>query len=199
MDPETIERPESRPAARLPFLREWLRAPLQVAAIAPSGKQLSRLITSEITGQTGPVIELGPGTGVFTRQLLANGVAPADLTLVELNPSFSTTLRAEFPGVQVLNMGADRLAVDHVLDGRQAGAMVSGLGLLSMPKELVHDILSGVRAHLAPGASLYQFTYGWRCPVPEDVMADLGLQSRPIGSALANLPPATVYKITPQA
>ena len=48
------------------------------------------------------VVELGPGTGVFTRELLAQGVRPADLILVEFNAGFATYLRSEFPDVCVL-------------------------------------------------------------------------------------------------
>ena len=39
-------------------------------------------------------MELGPGTGVFTRELLARGVAPANLILVEFNKEFVKFLQA---------------------------------------------------------------------------------------------------------
>lgn len=44
------------------FLRAWLSDPLAMGAIAPSGAALAALITSRIGPDTGPVIELGPGT-----------------------------------------------------------------------------------------------------------------------------------------
>jgi phosphatidylethanolamine/phosphatidyl-N-methylethanolamine N-methyltransferase len=43
------------------FFQAWLRDPLRVAAIAPSGRALANLITSEISSDTGAVFELGPG------------------------------------------------------------------------------------------------------------------------------------------
>jgi phospholipid N-methyltransferase len=64
------------------FLRAWTCHPLRVAAIAPSGTALAELITREIAPTCGAVLELGPGTGVFTRALLARGVREEDLTLV---------------------------------------------------------------------------------------------------------------------
>lgn len=41
------------------FFRSWLAAPLRVAAVAPSGSALARIMTQDITSSTGPVIELG--------------------------------------------------------------------------------------------------------------------------------------------
>ncbi len=55
------------------FFRAWMRDPLRVASVTPSGKALADLIVREIGPQTGRVIELGPGTGVFTRALLRRG------------------------------------------------------------------------------------------------------------------------------
>src|SRR5512145_2917138 len=110
------------------FARAWIRAPLQIGAVLPSGGALSRLITSEIGPDTGPVIELGPGTGVFTSALLARGVQPSDLTLIEADPDFVRLLQLRFPGIRVLCADASRLA-EAQLASRPAGAVVSGLPL----------------------------------------------------------------------
>ena len=56
------------------FFRSWVADPLRVGAVAPSGDSLSRLITQEIRPSDGPVLELGAGTGTFTRALLARGI-----------------------------------------------------------------------------------------------------------------------------
>ncbi len=64
------------------FFRAWLAEPLRVAAVAPSGRALAKIMTAEISPQSGPVIELGPGTGAFTRTLIQRGVSEEDLVLV---------------------------------------------------------------------------------------------------------------------
>ena len=74
------------------FLLAWLRAPLRIASITPSGPRLAGLMTKEISALTGPVLELGPGTGVFTAALLKRGIAERDLTLVEYEQDFATLL-----------------------------------------------------------------------------------------------------------
>ena len=121
------------------FLRAWTSDPLRVAAIAPSGPALAELITREITPECGSVLELGPGTGVFTRALLARGVRAEDLTLVENSADFAELLRIRFPKARVLRMNAARLYRHHLFDDAPVGAVVSGLPLLSMrPKSGAH-------------------------------------------------------------
>ncbi|MBL8584468.1 MAG: hypothetical protein JNL61_19875 [Rhizobiaceae bacterium] len=175
------------------FLRSWIRTPLRVAAVAPSGRALARLMASEMSPECAPVLELGAGTGVFTRALLARGLAQRDLTLIEQDAAFATLLRARFPQACVLRMDAAGLGDEH--RPVPFGAAVSGLPLLSMPQAKVARILASVFSTMRHGASLYQFTYGPRCPVHAATMQELGLTSHRVGLAMANLPPATVYRI----
>lgn len=179
----------------LPFQRALSSAPLSVGAIAPSGSALAELITREITPAVGPVVELGPGTGVFTRALLERGVKEDDLTLLELGGNFVELLRARFPLARVLQADAAGLGELGLFAEAQAGAVVSGLPLLNLPRDKVHAILAGAFEILRPAGAFYQFTYGARCPVPGPMLDRLGLRAVRIGRAFANIPPATVYRI----
>ncbi|PZQ11543.1 MAG: SAM-dependent methyltransferase [Ancylobacter novellus] len=178
------------------FLKSWAANPLEVAAIAPSGRALAELMTRDIGPDTGPVIELGPGTGVFTKNLLARGVAPEDLTLVEYGSDFARLLNSRFPDARVLWMDATRLRSIEFEKPKAVGAVVSGLPLLNMPPRKVIAILSGAFEHLRHGGAFYQFTYGPRCPVPRKILDRLGLKAKVAGKTLLNAPPATVYRIT---
>nr|WP_309084151.1 methyltransferase domain-containing protein [Chelativorans sp.] len=180
----------------VPFLRAWFSNPLRVSAIAPSSPALADLITCEITARSAPVIELGAGTGVFTRALLRRGVAERDLTIVELGADFVAMLRARFPEARVLSVDATRLGQLGLFEGRPVGAVVSGLPLLSMSPRKVMAILAGAFVHMRPGAAFYQFTYGPRCPIPRPILDRLGLKAVRIGRAMLNVPPAAVYRIT---
>ncbi|SDN18169.1 class I SAM-dependent methyltransferase [Afipia sp. GAS231] len=180
----------------LPFFRAWIRNPLRVAAVAPSGPAAASLMTQEITAETGPVIELGPGTGAFTRALLGRGVRQQDLTLVEYGSDFIPLLQRRFPGARVLWMDAAWLHREKLFKGAPVGAVVSGLGLLTMPPEKVLAILGGAFGYLRPNGAFYQITYGARCPVADVILDRLGLQATPIGQTFRNLPPASVYRIS---
>jgi phosphatidylethanolamine/phosphatidyl-N-methylethanolamine N-methyltransferase len=179
----------------IPFLRKWMADPLRVGAVAPSGRALAMAVTAEITPANAPVIELGPGTGVFTRALVARGIPENRLVLVEYGQEFADLVQRRFPEAQVLAMDAARLRNVPLFGGEKAGAVVSGLPLLSMPPRKIMMIVGSAFAHLRPGGSMYQFTYGPRCPVPRPILDRLGLEARKIGGALANLPPASVYRI----
>ncbi|HEX4167471.1 MAG TPA: methyltransferase domain-containing protein [Bryobacteraceae bacterium] len=180
----------------LPFLRAWISNPLGMGSIAPSGPALADLMTSEISPETGPVLELGPGTGVFTHALLARGVREQDLTLVECGGDLARILDDRFPEARVLHSDADCLDEVSLFSGAPVGAVISGLPLLSMSPRKKMAILSGAFSYLRPGGALYQFTYGPFCPVPPSILNRLGLRAECMGRTIANLPPAAAYRIT---
>ncbi|MNK16197.1 hypothetical protein D3C87_343580 [compost metagenome] len=183
------------PSRVLLFFSEWIKRPCSVAAVAPSGKALSRLITRSISSRTGPVLELGPGTGVFTTMLMERGVRAENLTLIEYGPRFASVLRQIIPGAQVRQMDATALAHLPPLRSDGFGAVVCGLGLLSMPENKVRQIVGGAMKNLRPDGALFLFTYSSRCSVPQPVLDQLGLRAFRVGRAWMNLPPASVFEI----
>jgi phosphatidylethanolamine/phosphatidyl-N-methylethanolamine N-methyltransferase len=180
----------------LSFFTAWMAAPGRVGAIAPSGAALAELITRDITANTGPVLELGPGTGAFTYQLLKRGLRQQDLTLVEYGSEFMRLLQLRFPGARVLWMDAARLASERLFEGAPVGAVVSGLPLLNMSPRKVISIVGGAFSYIRPGGALYQFTYGMRCPVRRPILDRLGLRATLVDRAILNVPPAAVYRLT---
>jgi len=179
------------------FFRQWLRHPRATAAISPSGPQLVRAMMSNLAPGTRRVIELGVGTGVMTRAMLARGIAPPDLLALELNPELHHYLCNAFPGVQVVCADARQLVAEAracgYADGGMADAVVSSLGLLSMPRDLQHDILKAGFDCLEPGGRFIQFTYGPLCPVPRELLEALNLHVTRGATVLRNVPPATVF------
>jgi len=172
------------------FVKQMLRRPLEVAALAPSSAELARAMAADVGPDTGRVVEFGAGTGKITRAILDRGVAPHDLTVFEMNPDFATLLRAAFPGVMVHCAGAQDVA-QFSLPG--VGAVISGLPLLSMSNALQHAIVGGAFAVLREGGPYVQFTYGPRPPVAESVQHALGIHPTRGPKVWGNLPPARVY------
>lgn len=179
----------------LRFAWEWMRDPVGTAAVAPSGGALATLITHEIDECSGKVLELGPGTGIFTDRLVARGVDQSDLTLVEQNPSFVRLLKQRFPRATVLEIDAAALGLIRQPRGELFGAAVCGLGLRNMPAGQIEAIMRSAFSRMLPDAAFYLFTYGRRCSVPDEVLDRLGLAAEHAGVALLNLPPASVYRI----
>lgn len=174
------------------FIVEWLKAPLVTASVIPSSKRLARKMVAGLDASAELVIELGPGTGVFTNAILEAGVSEKKLVLVELNNKFAAQLRRKYPKATVINGAAE--ALTH-LNLDKADAVISGLPLLSIRDEHIDAILGGVFSVMKPGAALVQFTYGYKCPVKSELMAKHGLIARRESFVLNNFPPASVYHI----
>lgn len=183
-------------AERLHFFRVWRANPRSIGAIVPSSRALADAMTRDIHPNSGPVLELGPGTGVFTRALLRRGVPASDLVLVERDLRFAARLRRDFPDVQVHGIDAAHLECHAVFDGELAGAAICGLPLLNFPLRLRLRILRSTFSQLRPGAACYLFTYGVRCPVPARMLERLGIRARRQEVVMANMPPAHVWKLT---
>jgi phosphatidylethanolamine/phosphatidyl-N-methylethanolamine N-methyltransferase len=179
------------------FFRQWLKNPLRVAAISPSSRQLARQMMTQLPRHTRRVIELGGGTGVFTQALIDHGLAPTELLVLELNEELHQHLMRQFPQARVVCGDAGNLreiAAEHGFRNEQrADAIISGLGLLSMPRQTQQAILQAAFDSLQPEGRFIQFTYGPANPVAREVIEALELSSRRASFTWWNVPPATVY------
>lgn len=179
-----------RSASLLFFLAQILRHPRQVSAIAPSSSGLARLMAQQLPHSAIRVAEFGPGLGSLTREILNAGIAPENLTLLELNEAFCAQLRVLFPRVTIIRNGAQSLA-DNAFP--PFDAVVSGLPLLSMPRSLQFDILSAAFRSMVIDGAYIQFTYGPFPPMHRSVARKLGLSFTRTVRVWMNMPPATVY------
>ena len=85
------------------FLRSWIEKPLHVGAVMPSGRLLARTMAQYVDIDcSGPVVELGPGTGAITSALIERGVDHNRLVQVEYNPGFCAQLRERYPHAKVV-------------------------------------------------------------------------------------------------
>jgi phosphatidylethanolamine/phosphatidyl-N-methylethanolamine N-methyltransferase len=174
-------------ADNLRFLRALITRPKNIGAVLPSSPALAQAIARQIA--RGPALELGPGTGAITTEILSHGIAPDDLTLVEYDEEFVRHNRARFPRVTIIQ--GDAFDLDKTLGHRDQlfGAIVSGLPLLNFPMMMRHRLMDGALARLAPGAPFIQFSYGTQPPVP----APAGFTVIRAATVWANIPPARVW------
>ncbi|SFI35524.1 class I SAM-dependent methyltransferase [Jannaschia pohangensis] len=174
------------------FFEQILTNPAQMGTLVPSSSYLGAEMTAGLGPESGPVIELGPGSGAITRAILARGVAQSDLHLVEMNPAFAEGLRRSFPEAHVHCRSAADLPE---LGLPPVTTILSSLPLLSLPDTLVPAILHAARSALAPGGSIVQFTYGVRPPVDDAMLARVGLRCSPGATVWRNLPPARLFHL----
>jgi len=80
------------------FLKNFIKSPGTIGAIWPSSPFLAKMITSDIGLEKAPVIvELGPGTGVFTSRILDMKKAKSKFFAVELNKELYDAFKMKFP------------------------------------------------------------------------------------------------------
>jgi phosphatidylethanolamine/phosphatidyl-N-methylethanolamine N-methyltransferase len=174
------------------FLRSWIEKPLHMGAVMPSGRVLARTMAQYVDiKSTGPVVELGPGTGAITNALIERGVDQKRLVLVEYNPSFCALLRDRYPHARVVQGDAYTLrdSLRNVLSA-PASAVVSGLPLVTKPMLTRLKLVREAFAALAPGAPFVQFTYSVAPPIPKSLP---GVSTEASERIWMNLPPARVW------
>jgi phosphatidylethanolamine/phosphatidyl-N-methylethanolamine N-methyltransferase len=174
------------------FLRSWIEKPLHMGAVMPSGRFLARTMAHYVDiHATGPVIELGPGTGAITSALIEHGVDQKRLVLVEYNPSFCVLLRDRYPQATVVQGDAYRLR-DSLWDvlSMPATAVVSGLPLVTKPMLTRMKLIRDAFNLLEPGAPFVQFTYSVAPPIPKSLP---GVSTEASERIWMNIPPARVW------
>lgn len=181
--------------ADLVFFSKWLKSPLQVASVTPSSARLARAMAAALPGRDGLVVELGAGTGPVTRALLASGVRPENLVLVERDPHFCRMLAHRFPGVTVI--GGDAFELEPLVRGLGSPlpvrAIVSGLPLVPMRAAAQAHLLGQAMALTGGTGPFVQFSYGLASPVKRPVEQALELVPQCVAQVWRNVPPARVW------
>jgi phospholipid N-methyltransferase len=148
------------------FFREFRRNFETTGAIAPSSRRLARRLASYVGQTPAPkrVLEVGPGTGAVTEEILKSLGEQDSLDLVELNDAFVEILRQRFLNDPLFLPAAGRSRVIHQAVQKLPpeptyDVIVSGLPLNNFPVELVEQILTTLERLLRPGGTLSFFEY----------------------------------------
>ena len=150
------------------FFKGWLHRPKAVGSIIPTSSVTARKMASVVDIGSGlPVLELGPGTGVITKAILARGVEPKALYAVEYSPEFVRHLRRNYPGVNVIE--GDAFNLDETLGDMRGAifdAVISGVPLLNFPVAARIRYIESILDRIPAGRPIVQLTYGPKSPVP---------------------------------
>jgi len=193
-----VQQKKSSLADSARFIRQWVENPRLIGAVSPSGPALAKAMASYVDlKKEGPIIELGPGTGPVTQALLARGIAPERLVLVEYEQGFCHLLAERYPGVQIVQ--GDAYSLKNTLNNKLAAqpvTVVSSLPLLVRPERDRVELLHQAFELMGADGLFIQFTYGLtKSPMPMHAHsingAYVGKGSAPI---LLNIPPARVWR-----
>jgi phospholipid N-methyltransferase len=184
----------------LRLLGEFVRQPVRTGAVAPSSRWLAeKLIEGMALEDAQTVVELGPGTGPFTRLIVERARPEALILAVELNGRMAEDLVARFPRVRVVSDSAERLPRHLEELGRpHADCILSGLPFGGFDEGLQDRLLTAVIASLRPGGWFSTFSYLQAAWLPTGRRFRRMLESRfatvrNSSVEWRNLPPAFVY------
>lgn len=183
------------------FLREFARNPTSVGAIAPSSRWLARCITDQIGIESAAcVVEIGPGTGSFTGEILRRLKPGAKFLAVERSESLAACVRSLFPQATVHNESAVELPnILRAADISHADVIVSGLPWASFEESLQDSLLGAILASLPEGGRFATFAYlqGLLLPAGRRFKSKLTTCFPAISRSSIvwrNIPPAFVYR-----
>ena len=174
------------------YLKRYLAHPLQMGALLPSSPTLCRRIVAQVRrAPDEAVLELGAGTGVVTRALLAAGVPPDRLFALEIEADLTRHLATLLPEGQVLRGDAFALAelVPRRWHGR-IGTVICGIPLVMLPRERQRQLIAAMEA-VAPGRGFLHYSFCATSPLP---WRSLGLRAKREAWTPRNLPPASVWR-----
>lgn len=183
----------------LAMLGRFVRSPRTVGAIAPSSRVLAAAMidTLDLSGAA-RVVELGPGTGVFTQAIAARLGPDARCLAVDIDPGFVAALSGRWSRVEVVCGSAAQLPrLVEAAGFAQVDHVVSGLPFASLPGDVTTAVLDGIGTVLRPGGTFttFQYVHGYHTPLARAFRREM---SRRLGGApsrrlvVRNLPPAYV-------
>ncbi|GAA3405892.1 class I SAM-dependent methyltransferase [Paenibacillus hodogayensis] len=173
------------------FIGEFMANAGQVGSVLPS----SRFLTGKMLPPAIPwhklkrIAELGPGTGVFTRQIEQRRSSSSELVLFEKNESFRLGLNRQYPHLSIVD-DALRLEENVRERGCPFDLIVSGLPFANFSRDLREKLFDAIHASLADKGTFVAFQY---TPLLKGSFQSR-FPSMDTGYTWLNVPPAWVFK-----
>jgi len=175
------------------FMKRFLASPTRVGSIIPSSPFLAqKMIRKEDVDLCKNIVELGAGTGIFTKYLLDCKSNKCDLYVFEKDPQFAECLQTKFPYIKLYEDAANLETMAQNGEIGQPDLVVSGIPFAVLEMSLRNKILEGVHEVLPEGGKFVTFQYSL------DLLSDLKrlYKSVELEFVLLNIPPAVIYRCT---
>lgn len=186
------------------FLSAFLKKPGRIGAVLPSSKRLARAMVEGCSlDHADTVIELGPGTGVFTNVILESIGPDTTFLVIELEHTCAQVLRDKFPSLTVYEDSAANIKPILAKHSKsKTDCIISGLPWAGFPEKLQDSILDGISGTLKPAGIFTTFAYIHACKLPaaRRFRAKLAERFSSIETSAivwSNVPPAFVYRCIP--
>lgn len=180
--------------SKLLFARQFISTPRTVGAIAPSSRFLARKMVEQIDFNSARcIVEIGPGTGVFTDLLIKQRAEHCQILLIETNEVFVQQLKERYGdlnNVRIIHDSGEKINLYKMKYGiEHIDYIVSGIPFSSLPAQVSTNILLTVNKALAPKGQFILFQYSLMKVKTITTWFDITSIER----SWANLPPAYVF------
>jgi phosphatidylethanolamine/phosphatidyl-N-methylethanolamine N-methyltransferase len=199
--PPEVERQLIKAENRL-FFRRWLRHPFRLGTVAPISQKFANYAASFLPELlSGPVVEVGAGTGRLTRALLKGGrLAPEALAAIELDPHLCSFLQNSLPTIKTIEGDARHIKQLIPADWvGQVAAVVSVIPLMYLPIASRREIMENCFSVMGKKGIFLQVTYSSRSPLRSSAgqsiekLLGLHVKATLAGSLWWNCPPGFVW------
>lgn len=167
-----------------------------VGSMIPSSRFLAAKMLNHIPiNDAKVVVELGPGTGVFTEKILEKIGEHTQLIVIELNDDFFNTLNEKLnhPNLHLKHGSANQLGMYLKEIGvEKADLIISSLPLANIPSALRKEIIETAKNCLTDNGKFVQFQYS----LQSLKTLKRNFRSVKVDFTAFNFPPAFVYTCT---
>ncbi|WP_315122209.1 rRNA adenine N-6-methyltransferase family protein [uncultured Clostridium sp.] len=177
------------------FIKEFVKNPKFIGAVAPSSKHLAEKMIEDIDFERcNCIIEYGPGTGVFTEKLIARKKEDTLLIVFENNKEFYEDLLNIYRyknNVKIINDGAENAKKYlEYYNVKQVDYIVSGIPFTVLPVNISNRILETTKEILDNNGEFITFQYSL---IKINFFRDYfnNIKNKKV---MLNLPPAYVLK-----
>ena len=151
------------PDSKRKFWQQFLKSRREIGSVTPSSRHLSKAIVSKMDfSEDRVIIELGPGTGVFTNAILAQMSANSKLIVIELNAEMYQLLKKSLLDTRVILVHGSATEMRSVLAQNNldyVDYIVSSLPLSVMPEAVANQIFADSKSLLGAHGKYVQFMY----------------------------------------
>lgn len=178
---------------RIDFFKVAIKNIKTSGTIAPSSRFLAKKMLDKIDFSSCKVlVELGPGNGAITHQILKKINSKTQLICFEVNDEFYQELsEIKHPQLTILKASAEEIQIElEKLGLSKACHIVSSLPLTIIPDEISNSILENSLDSLESNGTFVQYQYSLtyykrlKAVFKEEIS---------LGFELLNFPPAFVY------
>ncbi len=185
------------------MLKHFIKTPKSTGAIWASSKALSKRMVSGLDFDNAKtIVELGPGSGSITKQILLKVSDQQSFFAIELNEELYKELSQKMPSLKLYNDNASNLK--NIIDKenrKSVDLVISGLPWVLFPVKLQEEIMNAIIDSLSEGGNFVTFAYvhGRVFPTSKRFVHMLHQKFSKVEKSKIvwmNVPPAIVYKCT---